>query len=71
MKNFMIPIVGLAGTLLIACSTPTVPPNKLVDGYCDIAKPILLAKKEIPILSQETKRQILVHNEIWARKCSK
>lgn len=70
MKQYIAPIVGCAGILLISCSTPSVPPTKFEDGYCDIAQPILLLKSEIPKLSQETKRQIWAHNETWDRKCN-
>lgn len=70
MKKSYAPIVGILGILLISCSTPSVPPTKLVDGYCDIASPILLLKSEIPLLSLETKKQILVHNKTWKEKCS-
>lgn len=71
MKKSYAPIVGILGILLISCSTPSVPPNKLVDGYCDIAQPILLLKSELPLLSRETKSQILVHNKTWKKKCGK
>ena len=70
MKKYCAPIVGILGILLISCSTPSVPPTKLVDGYCDIAKPILLLKSEIPLLSRETKAQILIHNKAWKDKCA-
>lgn len=64
-------IVGLVVTLLIACqSPPAVPPTKIISDYCDSAFPILLLKSELPNLSQESKRQILVHNETWEKKCS-
>lgn len=36
---------------------------------CSWVKPIILSKKEIPLLSQETKRQILTHNKTWKWKC--
>lgn len=69
MKKYLCPIVGILGLLLISCSTPSVPPNKLVDGYCDIAQPILLLKAEIPLLSRGTKSQILIHNKTWEQHC--
>lgn len=70
MKHIYLPIIGIVGTLLIACSQPIVPPNKIVYNYCDLSQPIYLDKSEIPILTQETKRQILVHNRTWKEKCS-
>lgn len=32
--------------------------------------PIYVDASEIVLMTSETKRQILVHNEIWALKCS-
>ena len=53
---------------MTSCSTIGHAPI-LVSDYCDIAKPILLSPEEIPLLTQETKRQILVHNKTWRTKC--
>ncbi|AGV99238.1 hypothetical protein PM1_022 [Pectobacterium phage PM1] len=42
----------------------------VLNNYCDIAKPIYLAVEEIPAMTMETKRQILVHNKTWASLCT-
>lgn len=47
-----------------ACSTVTT-----VSEYCLIAKPILLEKGEAAKLSDQTAREILIHNETWAKLC--
>lgn len=63
-------LLGVIGILLVTgCTVNQEQPSKLVDTYCDIAKPILLDKSEIPLLTQETKRQILVHNKTYKQKC--
>ena len=58
----------LISLLTMSCST-TGPAPILVSDYCESAQPIYLAKEEIPVLTRETKSQILIHNKIWQRKC--
>jgi hypothetical protein len=56
-------IVCLLMLLISGCTTV----GRVTD--CAWAEPILLAPEEIPVLSEETKRQILAHNETGARLC--
>lgn len=54
----------LAACLLIGCAA-----TSQVHDYCQIAHPILLAKGEAAKLSDATAREILTHNEQWAKVC--
>ncbi|QIS79366.1 Rz-like spanin [Pantoea phage vB_PagM_SSEM1] len=53
--------------LTTSCSVS--PATKIVDTSCTSFSLILLSKKEIPILTAETKRQILTHNLVYEQKC--
>jgi hypothetical protein len=50
--------------LLTGCATggPAV-----TDGFCTVAKPILVSHRDA--LTDETARQVLVHNELGAKTC--
>lgn len=67
-KASAIRLFGIAVLTLATsgCSTMTVANN-----YCDIAKPIILAKGEAAKLSDATNRQILTHDETWEKLCRK
>lgn len=70
MKHFGKVIAGaLVCGMLASCSTQQLQPVKYIDGYCEVARPIIIAKTEIPLLTRETKSQIYVHNETWFAKC--
>jgi hypothetical protein len=56
--------VVCAASLSTGCAT--VSP---IHDYCQIAKPILLAKGEAAKLSDATDREILAHNETYAKIC--
>jgi hypothetical protein len=66
-------------TLLSSCSTdgPAIKPapdvqivtqTKIVDTACDWVKPIYVSKTDV--LSDETARSILAHNEAGAKNCN-
>lgn len=42
----------------------------VIDTTCDWVTPIYLAKSEIDVMTAESLRQILAHNETWQKKCS-
>lgn len=56
----------LLAWLLTGCD-----PTKPVHDYCQLAKPIYLAKGEAAKLSDATAREILLNNETWAKVCKK
>lgn len=52
--------------LLTACAA-TGPATEVVDAGCYWTAPIYVSQADD--LTDETARQILVHNETWARRC--
>jgi hypothetical protein len=50
--------------LLTGCAT-----SGRAISYCDITGPVYISKKDQ--LTDETARQILLHNETWSRVCAK
>jgi hypothetical protein len=50
-------------TLLVSCATT----GPATDGFCLEAKPIYVSKADV--LTAETARQILAHNQFGAKKC--
>lgn len=56
-------LILLSG-LLTGCAA-----TSQIHDYCQIAHPILLAKGEAAKLSDATAREILTHNEQWAKVC--
>lgn len=49
--------------LLTSCETG----GRVTDGFCMEAKPIFVSKADV--LTAETARQVLAHNEFGALKC--
>lgn len=56
--------IGLLSIAAVGCAS--ISP---VHDYCQLAKPIFLAKGEAQKLSDATDREILAHNETWAKVC--
>lgn len=50
---------------LSGCATSAAP--AVIDTACTSFKPILPSRQDV--LTDETKRQILVHDETWSAKC--
>lgn len=42
----------------------------LVDTACDWVKPIYLEEHDIVAISKQTKKDILLHNLLWRKRCS-
>ena len=53
----------LTAMLISACSTTG--SVQTDDGYCALFKPVSLLKREVSVLSSETKRAILRNNEVY------
>lgn len=43
--------------------------TEVIDTACNWVKPIMLLRSEVDSLSEETKRQILAHNEALLKVC--
>ncbi|AUT97511.1 hypothetical protein MC47_020390 [Citrobacter freundii] len=41
----------------------------VIDTACDWVKPIYLTDHDINVMSQQTKRELLVHNRSWRANC--
>lgn len=57
----------LAVCLLMTCVSGCSVNGHVIDTSCAWAKPIILSKRDI--LTDNTARQILAHNETWERLC--
>ena len=54
------PFLALVAGLTACC-------NPATDSYCTIAKPVYMSKDEV--LTRDTLREIVTHNETWAKLC--
>lgn len=59
-------LTAIACLLLTACATSG-PATEVVDAGCYWTRPIYISREDI--LTDETARQILVHNETWELRC--
>lgn len=59
----------LAGCLLLTCVSGCATNGHVIDTSCAWAKPILVSRQDV--LTDETTRQVLSHNETWERLCSR
>lgn len=57
--------MAIACLLLTACATSG--PATVVDAGCYWTRPIYIGREDV--LTDETARQILVHNETWELRC--
>lgn len=57
--------------LFLTCLLTGCAATSQIHDYCQIAHPIRLAKGEAAKLSDATAREILTHNEQWAKVCGK
>lgn len=59
--------VAILCVFTVSCATTPI----AVRDYCQIAKPIYLAKGEAVRLSNETSKAILLNNQTWVTLCRK
>jgi hypothetical protein len=57
----------LIASLILLTNCASVGPAPMIDSFCATEKPILVGKGDV--LTKETAREILAHNEYGARKC--
>ena len=57
--KYLILCVGV-GLLVGCCDAP-------VDSFCAVSKPVYLSKDDV--LTRDTTREIVTHNETWAALC--
>lgn len=62
----MLSKLTLTAFLILLASCTTSGPAA-IDSFCETEKPILVGKSDV--LTKETAREILAHNEYGARKC--
>jgi hypothetical protein len=61
MKSLNVLTVCLTAVLLGGCATSGAVTSL---GYCEVSRPILVSKSDL--FTDDTARQILTHNEVWA-----
>ena len=54
------PLLALVIGLTACCDPPA-------DSYCTVAKPVYMSKEDV--LTRDTLREIVTHNETWAKLC--
>lgn len=57
--------------MLISSCTTNGPVPVVVDTACNWVNPILVSPHDIEVMSEQTKRAILAHNEKWDEICNK
>lgn len=62
-------MLGKLLTLSLIVALTGCMPAQAIHDYCNIAKPILLAKGEAATLTDETAKEILAHNLTFAKIC--
>jgi hypothetical protein len=54
---------------LIATSMSACASGRVIDTACSWVQPIMVSREDV--MTADTKRQIIVHNEKWERVCKK
>lgn len=65
-------IVFLMTMLIASCGTngsDREPPVRIIDLGCTWTAPIYLTGHDIDVLDRQTKKDILLHNELWQANC--